>query len=115
MTVDIAMLASIVGAAVTIASGIAFLTHPIRKIFNRLESDIHNIQGKIGDIERWTGAQQEDIDISLRERRVIFNAVRALNDWAIQSGGNGKCQEAKKQMDDFVHDFAHKGKSGITK
>ena len=97
MVIDIAMLASVIGAVVTIVSGVAFLTRPVRKIFERLEMDIKGIQNKLEDIERWTSTQQEDIDVSLRERRIIFNAVHAINDWAIQSGGNGRCHEAKKQ------------------
>jgi hypothetical protein len=107
------MIASIVGAAVTIASGIVFLTRPLRKIFERIERDIGDIQGKLGGIERWTYKQQEDIDTSLSERKIIFNAVYALNDWAIESGGNGKCHEAKEQMDEFIRGIAHQGKSRI--
>ena len=112
VSIDIAMLASITGAIVTIVSGIVFLTRPIRKIFERIEKDISDIQGKLGGIEHWTYTQQQDIDISLAERRIIFNAVYALNEWAIQSGGNGKCHEAKVQMDEFIRELAHRGKSG---
>jgi hypothetical protein len=105
------MIASVVGAAVTIVSGVVFLTRPLRKIFERIERDISDIQGKIGGIEHWTYKQQEDIDTSLEERKIIFNAVYALNEWAIQNGGNGKCREAKEQMDAFIRELAHRGKS----
>jgi hypothetical protein len=105
------MLASFVGAIVTVASGIVFLTRPIRKIFERIESDISGIQDKLGCIEHWTYSQQEDIETSLHERKIIFNAVYALNEWAIQGGGNGKCHEAKAQMDEFIREIAHRGKS----
>jgi hypothetical protein len=80
VTIDIAMLASVVGAIVTVVSGVVFLTRPIRQIFERIEGDIRDIQGKLGGIEHWTYKQQEDIDNSLREREVIFNAVYALNE-----------------------------------
>jgi hypothetical protein len=112
MTIDIAMLASAVGAVVTIVSGIVFLTRPLYKIFKQIEKDIGDIQGKLGGIERWTYRQQEDIDNSLAERKIIFNAVYALVEWAIQAGGNGQCHEAKRQMDEFIRELAHRGKSG---
>jgi hypothetical protein len=105
------MIASVVGAAVTIVSGVVFLTRPLRKIFERIEKDIGDIQGNLGEIERWTHKQQEDIDTSLEERKIIFNAVYALNEWAIQGGGNGKCHEAKEQMDKFIREVALRGKS----
>jgi hypothetical protein len=112
VTIDIAMLASVVGAVVTIVSGLVFLLRPIYKIFKQIEKDISDIQGKLGGIERWTYRQQEDIDNSLVERKIIFNAVYALVEWAIQAGGNGKCIEAKNPMDEFIREFAHRGKCG---
>lgn len=94
------LIASLIVTLAGVFTAVKTLTKPIKDKLDKLTA----IESRVAHLESWTNNQQSDLlDIS-DKLTLAFEASLALLDHAIVvQGGNGKCHEAQKNMEEYMH------------
>ncbi|GHU56451.1 hypothetical protein FACS1894132_13870 [Clostridia bacterium] len=107
MIETIMLIAATCGAFATIWALIEKITKPIKEITTKLSE----INTKLTEFSLWQANQQADINISKEERRLICECLFTVFNHLIDKGANGDIHKAKDDLNKFLRENAHKGKS----
>jgi len=91
----------------TVIAICAFISPIVYKFYKLLRS----ISSRLENLENWNSSQQTDIDTGLLEKEVLLRGVLACLNGLKQQGCNGPVTEGIENIETFLFEQAHTGKS----
>lgn len=101
MTAELKLVAEWFGAIGAVSAVLSPLIIGICRFFRRLSKRLERL-------EEQNASQQNDINISLEERRMMLEGIYACLDGLRQQGCNGRVSSALEALDSYIIAAAHR-------